>query len=167
MKKFKYIPVFLLFPVLSTFSQYLPTGSQAVDFSARTEAGEDFTLSGLKGKYVLLDFTGTACAPCWDAYPHLTEVQEKFKDRLQVVTFHVWDTAKVMWERIALGKNIQVNWIRVWDAEIMQTVSKQYKVDGIPLYYLIDPEGKVLTAWFGYRRKKLDRELNKYLVTKN
>ena len=59
MKKFKYIPVFLLFPVLSTFSQYLPTGSQAVDFSARTEAGEDFTLSGLKGKYVLLDFTGS------------------------------------------------------------------------------------------------------------
>lgn len=49
----------------------------------------------------------------------------------------------------------------------LQTVSKQYKVDGIPTYYLIDPNGKIVSSWFGYRRKRLDRELDKHLIAKN
>lgn len=164
MKMSRFLYLILLLPALNSFAQYLPEGTQAIDFSSRTEDGEDFKLSNLKGKYVLLDFTGTACTGCWAGYPQLTQVQEKYKDKLQVVTFHVWDTAKVVWKSIALKRNIDVNWIRVWDAEIMKTVSKQYKVDGIPVYYLIDPDGKVLNAWSGYRRKKLDRVLNRHLV---
>lgn len=168
MKKITCILVPLLFAFLSAFSQYLPTGTEAFDFSARTEDGKDFKLSGLKGKYVLLDFTGIGCAPCWEAYPHLTEIQEKFKDSLQVVTYHVWDTVKTMYKRIALSKNIQENWISIWDTEKnVKTVMQQYKVDGIPLFYLIDPNGKIIEVWFGYRRKHFDRKLNKYLVVKN
>jgi peroxiredoxin len=161
------ILILLLIAALNSFGQYLPPGSNAIDFNGRSMDGKDFKLSDLKGKYVLLDFTATGCAPCWKSYPHLTEAQKKFKDNLQVVTFHILDTAKAMWNKRAATDKIEVNWIQLWDVKDKEKVTKQYKVDGMPIYYLIDPEGIVLNAWFGYTRKKLDRELNKYLVKKN
>jgi peroxiredoxin len=147
--------------------QYLPSGSDAIDFTARSEDQKDFKLSDLKGKYVLLEFTATGCGYCWKSYPHLTEVQDKFKDTLQVATFHVFDTLKTRWNSIAAKQNIQVNWIQLWDVENKETIMNQYKIDGMPIFYLINPEGKIVSSWFGYKPKKLDRLLNKHLLAKN
>lgn len=166
MKMSRLLFLILLLPALNCFSQYLPEGTEAINFNARTEEGTDFQLSALKGKYVLLDFTATGCGYCWESYPHLTEAQEKFKDNLQVVTFHVYDTLKTQWNRIALKRNINVNWIRVWDVENKEAIMNQYKVDGMPIYYLINPEGKIVSSWFGNRPKKLNRILDKHLIAK-
>jgi peroxiredoxin len=161
-------PLFILFLLLSinASGQYLPPGSDAINFSARSVGGKDFKLSDLEGKYVLLDFTATGCAPCWKSYPHLTEIQDKFKNDLQVVTFHVFDTLKTRWSEMAAERNIRVNWIQLWDVEEKEKIMKQYMIDGMPIYYLIDPKGKIVSSWFGYKRSKLDREL-KQLHAKN
>lgn len=43
--------------------------------------GERKTLESLRGKVILLDFWATWCAPCFEAFPHLTEWQEQFEDK--------------------------------------------------------------------------------------
>jgi len=65
-----------------------PQGSQpmsASDFTLPSLAGENITLSNLKGKVVLVDFWATWCPPCKNAIPHLIDLYEKFKDQGFVV----------------------------------------------------------------------------------
>jgi thiol-disulfide isomerase/thioredoxin len=47
--------------------------------------GSSIQLSELKGKLVILDFWGVHCAGCIQAFPQLQAIQEKFRDKLQVV----------------------------------------------------------------------------------
>jgi len=42
-------------------------------------------LSDFKGKVVLLDFWATWCTPCIASQPKLMELQEKYKDKLQII----------------------------------------------------------------------------------
>ena len=51
-------------------------------------------LTELKGKYILLDFWSSGCGPCIMSIPEMGEVQEKYKDRLAIVSLSS-DTEKI------------------------------------------------------------------------
>ena len=93
----------LLF-ILMTFSQfYLPAIAQSgsESFPMELKAGDklpDIELSGIKNfpnssmhlsdfndKVLILDFWATHCAACIESFPHLKEIQEKLKDKLQII----------------------------------------------------------------------------------
>ena len=57
----------------------------ALAFSATTLEGTSFSGQSLAGRTVLLDFWGTWCAPCVQAFPKLQRLHEEFGDRLTVV----------------------------------------------------------------------------------
>ena len=46
---------------------------------------ETKTLASLKGKMIILDFWATWCASCILKFPELESLQEKYKDRLQIL----------------------------------------------------------------------------------
>lgn len=55
--------------------------------SFATPEGEEFTLEDWRGKYVLLNFWATWCAPCRHEMPALDALQREFRgDRFEVVT---------------------------------------------------------------------------------
>src|SRR5436190_10054069 len=57
-------------------------GENAPDFAGETLSGEKVSLSGEKGKVVLVNFFATWCWPCVKEMPHLEkEVFQKYKDR--------------------------------------------------------------------------------------
>src|SRR5262249_36648344 len=53
-------------------------GDTAPDLSVRAFSGETVSLSGLRGRYVLLDFWATWCAPCVASLPALSRLQDTF-----------------------------------------------------------------------------------------
>jgi len=53
----------------------------AKDFSKKDKNGTTISLSSLKGKYVLLDFWGSWCAPCRKNNPHLKKLYQAYKDQ--------------------------------------------------------------------------------------
>jgi thiol-disulfide isomerase/thioredoxin len=54
-------------------------GERAPDFSAQIINGEEFQLSDLRGRYVLLDFWGSWCSPCRAKNPELVELYRKYE----------------------------------------------------------------------------------------
>ena len=105
-----------------------------------TEGGGEATLAEYEGKYVLLNFWATWCAPCRKEMPMLSELQTEFGgDDFEVVT-------------LATGRNA-VPAIEEFFTEIgvenlpmhrdpNQRVARDMGVLGLPITVLIDPEGR-------------------------
>lgn len=61
-----------------------------LNFSAASSSFE-----AIKKDITIIDFFGTWCVPCIKALPHLKEVQEKYKDKLQVVLVSIEEEEKL------------------------------------------------------------------------
>ena len=50
----------------------------AFDFTSKDINGNEFTLSSLRGKWVVLDFWGSWCGPCIKEIPHIKEIWKRY-----------------------------------------------------------------------------------------
>ena len=119
-------------------------------------------LSELKGKYLLLDFWSSGCGPCIMALPEMGELQEKYADKLTVVSLSS-DTEKRWKEASAQHKMTWTNWS---DKKQTGGLYAKYGVSGIPHYVLISPEGKIVDTWSGYGKGNLLMKLRPYMQPK-
>lgn len=118
-------------------------GQPAPQFELPTPDGKMVKLSDLKGKYVLLDFWASWCAPCREENPNLVKQYNRFKDKGFTVLGVSLDKGKEPWVKAI--EDDQLTWTHVselkeWDGQ----VSTQYKVEGIPASFVLDPAGKII-----------------------
>ena len=116
----------------------------------------------LKGKYLLLDFWSSGCGPCIMAIPEMGELQQKYADKLTIVSLSS-DTEKTWKAASARHKMIWKNWS---DKKQTGGLYAQYGVRGIPHYVLISPEGKMVDTWSGYGKGSLLQKLRPYMYPK-
>jgi len=128
----------------------LPVGTQAPDWTLKAPDGRSVTLSKLRGKIVVLDFWATWCRPCVMAMPGVQRLYEKFRGK-PVEVFGVScreaggsDPAAFM-KKKGFTYGLLLNGERIADA---------YRVMGIPVFYVIDADGKVAYAASGYDPKR-------------
>src|SRR5271166_2653743 len=57
----------------------------APDFKVKDLDGKDLSLESSKGKVILLNFWATWCGPCRAEIPSLIQLQDRYKDRLQII----------------------------------------------------------------------------------
>ena len=89
-------------------------GEVAPDFTLKTDKGEDFTLSSLRGeKIVLVDFWASWCVPCRKSYPHLKKVYEQYKNKGFEVVAVTNDSDHDAWKKAI--KEDGLKWIQVAD----------------------------------------------------
>ncbi len=118
--------------------------SFAPDFSLKSYQGENFVLSKLKGKFVVLDFWGTWCSPCIKGLPKMKEYYSKYK--ADVVFVGIACNDKEHKWREYLGKN-ELPWINLLNNENeVPNVSSLYGASSLPTKVIIDPEGKIVAT---------------------
>lgn len=140
-------------------------GGPAPDFTKPDVNGKLVSLSQFKGKYVLLDFWGSWCAPCRAANPHLKELYATYAAKgfeiLGVASEKVSGQAQAekAWKE-AIEKD-GLTWTNVLnnEASMKQDVVQLYSVEGYPTQILLDKEGKIIGRWLGAAGKQLDDEL--------
>lgn len=122
--------------------------------------GEKKSLSSLKGKYVLLDFWASWCKPCRNENPNLVMLYKKYhKKGLEIFAVSL-DRSKTEWTD-AIKKD-KLGWIHVSDLkEWKSVVVRSYNIDGIPLSYLLDKDGKIIAK--GLRGEELSNKLQKII----
>ena len=105
------------------------------------------TLDAYAGKYTLVNFWATWCAPCRKEMPTLSALQESFGgDQFQVVT-------------IATGRNSPEGIAAFFEEEGIanlphfrdpkQAVAREMAVLGLPITVLLDPQGKEIARLTG------------------
>jgi thiol-disulfide isomerase/thioredoxin/outer membrane lipoprotein-sorting protein len=139
----------------------LAVGSEAPDWTLKTGDDREVSLKGLRGKIVLLDFWATWCGPCRMAMPDVEKTYQKYKDK-PVAVFGV-----DCWERgadpIAFMKNNKFTYPILVKGD---PVAAAYKVTGIPTFYLIGADGKIMFVYSGMSpedAKKVDQLIEEAL----
>jgi RNA polymerase sigma factor (sigma-70 family) len=120
----------------------LEVGAAAPDFTVKTLDGKDLKLANLRGKFVLLDFWATWCAPCVAEVPNLKAVHDRFSDdpRFVLVSLSLDERPG---DAEFLVRRQGLRWLQGFAGPDSPVVSA-YGATAIPATFLISPEGKIL-----------------------
>jgi peroxiredoxin len=121
---------------------------KAPDFTLSDMSGKKVTLSGLRGKVVLVEFWATWCPPCKEAVPEINKVYEKYKDKdVQVLAIAVDQGSDVASKVHSFVTEHRVNYPVLIDDK---RVNVLYGVGNVPVAFIIDREGKVAKKHIGF-----------------
>ncbi|MGN6568067.1 MAG: TlpA family protein disulfide reductase [Flavipsychrobacter sp.] len=119
----------------------LNPGQPELDFAIHTIDGKDIKLSDLKGKVVMLDFWASWCMPCMAEMPYAAKIEQEYKDKDVVFLYVSVDEDENAWKNAIEKHKIEGMHMRATGG-MEGPLAKQYDVEGIPSYFLIDKSGK-------------------------
>ena len=125
----------------------LQPGNPSPKFDYENQKGGKTTLENLKGKYIYIDLWATWCGPCRQEIPFLQKVEEQYKGKnIEFVSISIDATKdQAKWNKFVLEKQlggIQLLADNEWESKFV----KDYGVQGVPTFILIDPNGKIINA---------------------
>ena len=126
-------------------------------------SGAEMTLADFQGKYVLVNFWATWCAPCRKEMPQLAELQEEFGgDNFEVVTIATGRNPLPAIDRF-FEENGVVNLPKFLDPR--SSLARASGVLGLPITLILDPDGQEIARmrgdaeWNGESAKSVIRAL--------
>lgn len=144
--------------LIGTFK--LVIGATAPTFVQKNTLDQDIELSSFKGKYLLIDFWASWCAPCRKENPYLVAAYDKYRKKNFEILGVSLDDNRSKWMTAIQEDNLQwthVSDLKGWknDAAIL------YGIRAVPTNYLIDPTGKIIAK--NLRGDQLDKVLSDVL----
>jgi len=123
-----------------------PQSTSSAEFILADDKGEA-SLEAYRGKYVLLNFWATWCAPCRTEMPHLSALQEEFGGpNFEVLTLATGRNSPEGIKRFFEEAGID-NLPRHQDPR--KAVASQMAIAAIPVTVLIDPDGREIARLQG------------------
>lgn len=116
----------------------------APDFELQDLNGKKVKLADFRGRYVLLDFWASWCAPCRAKNKELYKLYPELKSKgMEVISVSLDDDRSKWLKAVRTDK---VNWVQLVDLSGFEKsrVAKLYKIEQVPTVFLIDPQGKIL-----------------------
>ncbi|MGY0392345.1 TlpA family protein disulfide reductase [Bizionia sp. KMM 8389] len=157
-------------PMIKSYKSYIkesidlknefPKGSVSPTFDNYINYdGSKTSLADLSGKYVYVDVWATWCGPCKVEIPFLKQLEEDYREKnIHFVSLSIDDgsgypgdtpdikaeLAKKGWQEMIAKQElsgIQILAPNGWKSDFIRA----YRINGIPRFILIDPEGKVVS----------------------
>jgi peroxiredoxin len=139
-------------------------GGTGPDFTEADTSGKMVSLNSFRGKYVLIEFWASWCAPCRAESPNVLKVFNQYKGKNFTVIGVSLDGVTDRDKWLAAIQKDGLPWTQVSDlngwndrAAVLYLVGQS----GIPQNFLLDPNGKIIAK--GLRGSNLEDELEKVL----
>ncbi len=141
-------------------------GNMAPEIELPTISGDDFALSQLNNKIVLINFWASWCAPCRKKSPELVKIFDNYKDTdfedgengFEIVSVNL-DKNDIIWnksvEKDGIGEFINVGDTKGWKS----SAAISYNIKSIPSNVLLNGNGEVIAVNLNTHelKKKLKR----------
>lgn len=141
LQRTRFYPMWLGVLLLLTFG----VAAQAADFKLTDTQGRTHTLSGYKGKWVLVNYWATWCPPCLDEIPDLIALHNNKKNNLVVIGVALdYRNPKDVTD---FADSMLVDYpIVLGNRDMIRPIGP---VQGLPTTYLFNPEGKMVAQQVG------------------
>ncbi|HEY5909176.1 MAG TPA: TlpA disulfide reductase family protein [Verrucomicrobiae bacterium] len=138
----------------------LVEGASFPNFEEEDLEGKALSVSGYKGKVLLIDFWATWCGPCVRELPNVLKAYEaRHKDGFEIIGISL-DEDKGKLEKFLKEKNMP--WQQYFDGKGWgNKLAVKFGVNSIPATYLLDREGKIIGK--DLRGRALDEALTEAL----
>src|SRR5262245_11942734 len=130
---------FLSLLVLSLISLIYGCAPDAVD-----SYGHPISISNYRGKWVVINYWATWCAPCIQEIPELNKLIEHYKDKVMVLGVTVDNLNNAALRGLAQGYRVQYPFLRTFPIERWGG-----KPHSVPVTYIINPKGKLYQTLVG------------------
>ena len=122
--------------------------ASAPALTARDLDGHEVSLAALRGKVVLINFWATWCGPCRAEIPDLVTLQEKYRDRLQVIGISQDESPVDVVRRFA--DEHHVNYPIVMSTPEIEKLFPS--IGALPTSFIVDRESRVVQKHVGMLR---------------
>ncbi len=159
-----------LFQIESAYNQHLNAGDTDISATSKENApeialknpeGKIVRLSDLRGKYVLIDFWASWCAPCRRENPNVVRVYNKYKNKDFTILSVSLDSDASAWKQAILADGLiwpyHVSDLMQWKTPLLQ----MYNFNSIPHTVLVDKTGKIIAR--NLRGESLEQKLSELL----
>lgn len=157
MKKTLFTLIAMLLFTLNIFAENMEmTDTNGTTYKVQAQ-GNEFKIEGMEGKVVFIEFFGLQCPACRKAVPHLVNLQEKYRDKLQIMAIEIQkndiDPIK------AYREEHKINYITLSNYDVGRIARYIMEKSGwqgaIPFILAIDSKGQVQFAQAGLMPEEL------------
>jgi len=122
-------------------------GVIAPNFTLTDRDGNTVSLTDYRGKYVIISFWGSWCAPCRQGHPALVELYHQYKDRnFDIIGLAGNELSRERWLQAIETDGLVWRQFNLRENDRTQPVARQYNVTAWPTKLLLDPQGRILAV---------------------
>ena len=134
-------------------------GKKAPDWKLKEIYGDSISLSQIKQKVILIQFTGIGCGPCHASIPFLKKLADDYKSKnFELVCIETWSDNIGGIERYKDKNGMNYRFL-----VSKNQIKDKYKIQGVPSFFVLDEKRIIRKVIVGYQMGDTDRELRKII----
>jgi len=144
-------------------AEKLPNNSTLAELQLKDLSGTRHSLSDYRGKFVVLNFWATWCAPCQNEMPMLAKANKKYGSQSLVVIAASIDESSTLQYVPKFIQNENMD-MPVWIGATLADMEKLEVGPGLPSTVFIDKDGKIISRIIGQLKKNDLQPRNQWML---